>query len=120
MASSIEPRQRILETLSERRYETVNNLAVEFQVCRNTIRNDLDELTLTAPIFTVKGNGGGVRVVDGWYKDCRYLRQEDEALLVRLLPKLNAKEQKQMQRILSTFAKPRVGNLDEDSRQKGF
>lgn len=108
VVSSIERRQRILETLSDRRFETVENLASEFHVCRNTIKNDLAELTLIAPIFSVQGNGGGIRVADGWYVSRRYLLDDQEALLRELMAGLQPDKQQLMQGILTAFAKPQA------------
>lgn len=66
MRSTIERRQAILEALSDRRRETVANLASEFDVSNATIRRDIEVLSCSAPIFTVQGNGGGIHVADGY------------------------------------------------------
>ena len=44
---ALERRQRILETLCERRYEKVENLAFEFSVNESTVRRDIQELSLS-------------------------------------------------------------------------
>ena len=41
MQSALERRQEILEVLSDRRRDTVDNLAAEFGVSRSTIKRDL-------------------------------------------------------------------------------
>ena len=62
-----ERRNAILEVLCLRRFETVENLAFEFGVSGRTIRNDVLILSCEYPIYTAKGNGGGIRV-DGNYR----------------------------------------------------
>ena len=108
MANANERRQLILEALSERRQETVQNLAAEFGVSVRTIKYDIEILTSSAPIYTVQGNGGGIRVADGWYLSRRYLHDDQEALLRELLPGLQPEQQKLMESILTSFAKPKV------------
>ena len=61
-----ERRRQILEVLCERRFDTISNLMFEFSVSRATIKRDIQELTLSYPIYTTLGNGGGVHVVDGY------------------------------------------------------
>lgn len=108
MQSANERRQRILEALSDRRYETIKNLAYEFGVSVRTIKYDIEILSCSAPIFTVQGNGGGIRVADGWYIGRRYLHKEQEELLRKLLTGLQPEEQKTVQSILDSFAIPKV------------
>jgi predicted DNA-binding transcriptional regulator YafY len=106
--SALDRRQEILEALSDRRSETVQNLATEFGVSVRTIKYDLEILSCSAPIYTVQGNGGGVRVADGWYVSKRYLHDDQEALLRELMDGLQPDQQRIMQSILSSFAKPKV------------
>ena len=108
MQSALDRRQLILEALSDRRYETVQNLAEEFNVSIRTIKYDIEQLSCSAPIYTVQGNGGGIRVADGWYIGRRYLHDDQEELLSRLLPGLQPEDQKTMERILTAFAKPTI------------
>lgn len=107
MQSALERRQAILELLSDRRKETVANLMREFGVSRCTILTDIEVLSLSAPIYTVQGNGGGIRVADGYYVGRRYLHSDQEELLRRLMPGLQPEDQKTMQRILSSFGMPK-------------
>ena len=78
MQSALDRRQAITEVLSDRRFETIENLMAEFGVSRSTIKRDLEILGCSVPIYTVQGNGGGVRVADGWYAGRRYLRGDQE------------------------------------------
>ena len=108
MQSALDRRQAITEVLSDRRFETIENLMAEFGVSRSTIKRDLEILGCSVPIYTVQGNGGGIRVADGWYAGRRYLRSEQEELLCRLMDGLQPDDQRVMQSILASFAKPKV------------
>ena len=108
MSSTIERRQMILEYLSDNRQSSYRELAERFGVSKNTIVNDIAELTLSAPIDTIAGNGGGIRVADGWYLSRRYLHDDQEALLRELLPGLQPEQRETMESILASFAKPKV------------
>ena len=108
MQSALDRRQAITEVLSDRRFETIENLMAEFSVSRSTIKRDLEILGCSVPIYTVQGNGGGIRVADGWYAGRRYLRGDQEELLRRLMDGLQPDDQKVMQGILASFAKPKV------------
>ena len=108
MQSAIERRQQVLEAISDRRTERIENLAAEFGVSRRTIERDILVLSCSYPIVTVQGGAGGVRAMDGWYLSCRYLHDDQEALLRSLLPGLQPQDQKTMESILAAFAKPSV------------
>lgn len=100
-----ERRQEIMETLCHRRQETMNNLAFEFGVSIRTIRNDIDILSLSYPLETVRGRyGGGVRVMDGFYMNRKYLKPEQRDLLERLGAQLSGKDLAIMNSIFNDFA----------------
>ncbi len=106
MQSALDRRQEILQRLSDRRQDTIENLMTEFGVSRSTIKRDIEILACSAPIYTVQGNGGGIRVMDGYYYGRRYLKSDQEALLRKLLPGLQPEDQKTMQSVLDAFAMP--------------
>ena len=81
MQSALDRRQAMLELLSDRRQETVAKLMTEFGVSRCTVLRDIDALSCSAPIYTVQGNGGGIRVVDGYYYGRRYLTRKQASTL---------------------------------------
>ena len=108
MSSPIERRQMILEYLSDYRQTTYRELAERFGVSKNTIVTDIAELTISAPIDTIAGNHGGIRVADGWYVGRRYLHSDQEQLLRDLMDGLQPDQQKTMQSILLAFAMPKV------------
>lgn len=108
MQSTIERRQLLLEAISDRRQETYQSLADEFGVSKMTIRRDIEALSCSYPLFTVSGNGGGVRAMDGWYLSRRYLHDDQEALLRELIPGLQPDKQEVLQQILKAFGKPKI------------
>lgn len=87
---SDERRRELLEVLCSRRYDTCDNLALEFHVSRRTICRDLAILMCSYPLETTRGCGGGVKVADGFYlhynsksltpKQCDILKKVSESL----------------------------------------
>lgn len=108
MLSPSERRQAIIEAISERRYETIDNLALEFSVCRNTIKRDLTIISSSVPIYTVKGRTGGVRAHEDWYASKEYLTKEQELLLSEILPHLDIEREYIMRSIIDKYRMPRV------------
>lgn len=108
-----ERREAIRYYLSDVRFVTLKKLTDEFQVSRSTIRRDIDILTETTPLETVQGNGGGIRVIEGWYANRRYLTDTQETLLIRLSAGLRADDRKVMESILIAFGKPKTGMTRE-------
>lgn len=106
--SALERRQSILEVLSDRRKATVNGLASEFGVSNATIRRDIETLSCSAPLYTLQGCGGGVRVADGWYVSRRFLHEDQAALLRSLMSGLQPDQQRLMQGILTSFERPKA------------
>jgi len=111
MRSALERRQQMLEYLSDHRFTTYSELASEFGISQRTAMRDIEELTCSAPIYTVQGNGGGIRVADGWYISRRYLRDEHEEVLRRLIPGLQPEDQQAINEILLAFAKPKATRI---------
>ena len=107
MQSATERRQSILEYVSDKRQLTYADICNEFNISYSTARRDILILSCSYPIITVSGNGGGVRAIDGWYISRRYLKDEQEMLLRKLMEGLECDEQKTMQSILTAFAKPK-------------
>lgn len=100
-----ERRIEIMEVLCHRRQETMENLANEFGVSIRTIRNDIDYLSLSYPVETVRGRyGGGVKVMEGFYMNHKYLKPKQQELLERLKTSLSGKDLVVMDSILKDFA----------------
>ena len=98
----------MIEYLSLNRYVSVTEMRNVFHISRATVLRDVEILSCSVPIYTVRGKGGGIRVADGWYLSKTYLRDEQEQLLRNLLPNLSEKDQQTMNGILQMFAKPKV------------
>lgn len=108
MQSATERRQLILEYISDKRKVTIQNIVDEFEISRATAKRDIELLSCSYPIVTENWRGGGIRAMDGWYLSNRYLHDDQEALLRKLLDGLQPDEQQTMQSILTAFAKPRT------------
>lgn len=96
-------RAEILSHLSSVRQSTVSDLAQKFDVSKRTIRYDIETLTLTAPIETVQGNGGGIRILDWYRHDRKTLAPEQVSLLKKLAPTLKGQELTVLNSILTQF-----------------
>ena len=101
--TAAERRQAILEASCVRRHDTRENLAFEFGVSKRTIEYDVLELSLTYPIYTTQGNGGGIHVVDGFHLDKPRLNEKEVALLSKILPTLTGEDKKTMSEILKKY-----------------
>ena len=100
-----ERRQKLLEVLCVRRHDPCDNLAHEFHVANSTIRHDLEILTCSYPIETVRGRyGGGVKVADGFFLYRRTLTPKQAALLQRLRDQLDGDDLITLNSILLQFA----------------
>lgn len=107
MLSAIERRQEIIETISVMREVKIRDLASRFNVAERTIQRDIEKLSCEYPIYTVQGNGGGVRVLGTWYYSRVYLKDRQEQLLISLLDELDSEDKAVMQSILDSFARPK-------------
>ena len=100
-----ERREAILEVLCIRRHDTYRNLAFEFQVSRETIRQDIAVIMCSYPIETARGrHGGGVKIADGFYLYRKKLTARQAALLVKLSAHLAGDDLATIDSILRQFA----------------
>lgn len=113
---SAERRNEIMKQLCHRRYDTISNLAFEFGVSERTIRRDIEELSLTEPIYTQSGRyGGGVYIVDGYNLSRMYMSAQETALLNKLCSiaqnqeqcVLTSEELSMLKRITKDYTKPK-------------
>ena len=103
---ALERHQAIIELLCERRTEKIENLAFEFSVNECTIRRDIQELSLSYPIYTKTGTYGGVYVAEDYYLGKQYLRSEEKELLEQLSLSLGDDQKKTLQSIIRRFGRP--------------
>ena len=106
MLRTTERRISILRILCERRKETLENLAFELEVSRNTIQRDIEVLSLTYPIYTSQGIGGGVCIVDNFRLGMKYLTNTQCELLETLLETQEGEAKEILHSIIKTFKKP--------------
>ena len=85
MIKTAERRLLLLDLLCERRKETLDNLAFELKVSKATIKRDISILSLSYPIYTTPGIGGGIQLVEGFRLGMKYLTDKQVAFLERLL-----------------------------------
>ena len=94
--TATERRQALLETLCVRRHETRENLAFEFDVSLRTIDRDIEFLSVKYPIITIQGNGGGIRVTDGFNIYNIRLDEKQTSFLKGLLKRLSGRDKEIM------------------------
>ena len=105
-----ERRMAILEVLCERRQEKIANLAFEFGVTTRTNKNDLLELSLSYPVYTVSGRyHSGVYVADDYYLGKQYLSDEQLDLIISLKSKVDDDQQKILESIVKKFGRVKEG-----------
>ena len=101
-----ERREAILEVLCERRHEKIANLAFEFGVSARTIKNDILELSLSYPVYTVSGRyHSGVYIADDYYLGKQYLTEEQLELLISLKSQVGDDQRKILDSIVKKFGK---------------
>lgn len=101
-----ERRNNIYAELRAQRHLNINYLAEKYSVNEKTIRRDIDELTLTYPIETVRGRyGGGIKLADWYHPMQSTLSPRQIALLKKLAPSLEGDDLVVMNSILSQFTR---------------
>ena len=109
MTTTNDRRMLILETLIERKQETMERLAMEFGVTRMTIYRDIQVLSCSYPITTNAGGAGGVRISHDFRLGKKYLTSKQATLLQKLSQNLEGEDLMTMNEILSTFGQPVMG-----------
>ncbi|MBQ3041382.1 MAG: HTH domain-containing protein [Clostridia bacterium] len=104
--NTLERRDKIIELLCEKRFLTMSFLTTEFRVARSTIQNDILELSLSYPVFTKKGTGGGVYIAKGYYRDKDYLNSKQKETIESLLGEVDEERKAVLESILKKFARP--------------
>ncbi len=108
MMKTAERRVALLSILCERKKETLDNLAFELQVSKATIKRDIVVLSLSYPIYTTPGIGGGIQVVEGFRLGMKYLTENQCELLEHLSQTLEGKDKEVLHSIIKTFKKPDI------------
>ena len=101
-----ERRSSIYAELSVQRHLNVDYLAAKYAVSEKTIRRDIEELTLSYPIETVRGRyGGGIKLADWYHPLQTTLSPKQMALLKKLAPSLGGDDLTVMNSIISQFSR---------------
>ena len=109
MQSATERRLSILEYLCKHKHNTIENLTIEFGVSRSTIKRDIEVLSISYPLSTIQGKGGGI-YVEEWFKLGRvYFTDKQSELLKRLNNNLVGEDKQTLEGILSTYCRPSKG-----------
>ena len=103
--TAAERRLAIMELLSVRRHENMTNLSRKFGVCRWTIQQDITILSLSYPIYTTKGKGGGIHISEGFELENPKLSVDQLELLNRVLSTLNGQDKETMLSIINRFGR---------------
>ena len=118
MVISLETAERridIMKLLCRRRFETIANLASEFDVSERTIRRDIEFLMRTEPIYTQPGRyGGGVYAMDTYTMDRMYFREDELNVVLKLFDsaekkevcELNSNEKRVLEKLIKDYTKP--------------
>ena len=101
--AALERRKAILSVLAQRRESTGKKLAEEFGVSWRTIQDDILELSLHHPIETFRGNGGGVRMMEGYYPDTIKMTQEQTRVARKAAELFEGEDRAVMESILKMF-----------------
>ena len=90
--SADERRAEIMRILVSRRSENLANFVFMFGVSRRTICYDIEALTATYPIETVRGNGGCIKLMDGYRIYQNLLSDEQQETLIEIIPTMNRRQ----------------------------
>ena len=109
----------ILYLLVEKRAVTARELAERLEVSERTIYRDIDALSAAGiPVFTQKGQGGGIRLMDQFVLDKALLSQaqQDEILfaLQAILATGGGAEEETLSRLTALFRREGTGWLEVD------
>jgi predicted DNA-binding transcriptional regulator YafY len=89
-----------MRVLEGRRQETMANFAFQFGVSIRTVNYDIETLTATYPIETVRGKGGCVRLMNDYKSYKGDISEEQQLTLLEAIPLLSGKQAKVVQELL--------------------
>ena len=95
-----ERRAEIMRILESRRQETMSHFAFHFDVSIRTICYDIEFLMALYPIETVQGNGGCVKLQDGYAMYQSFLSEEQQEVLMDIFPLLDLAQSKVIKGLL--------------------
>ena len=81
----------IVYLLIERKTMTAGQLAEHFEVSRRTILRDIDVLSSAGiPLYTTRGKGGGISLLDGYVLSKAFFSENEQAGILAALQQLSA------------------------------
>ena len=87
-----ERRAEIMRVLESRRKENLSNFVFLFGVSRRTICYDIEILTASHPIETVRGNGGCIKLMEGYRIYQNTLSDEQQETLIEIIPLISERQ----------------------------
>lgn len=83
----------IVYILLERKSITANELAAHFEVSKRTILRDIETLTMAGiPIYTSKGKGGGISILDNFVLNKTTVSDREQSEILMALQSLSSTE----------------------------
>lgn len=103
--NTTERRMKLLDYIAFHKQTTRREFAEHFGVCINTIVNDIDVISISAPIYTKQGNGGGIYILPEYKSYKKYLSDKEEELLYKLMQNIEKEEKRVLCGIIIKFTK---------------
>lgn len=100
---AVERKIEILKLLTVKKQTTRSELAEEFNVSIDTIARDITDISKLAPIYTKKGNQGGIYILPEYRSYKNYLSEEHERCLYELMDVANQRQQYVLRDIITQF-----------------
>ena len=108
-----ERRAEIIRILEGRRSENLSNFVFLFGVSRRTICYDVEVLTATHPIETVRGRGGCVKLLEGYRIYQNNLSDEQQETLIEIIPLISKRQAAVIKELLTAHgSKPNQKRID--------
>lgn len=109
----------IIYILLDKKSITANELSEYFEVSQRTIYRDIDTLsTAGIPIYTNKGKGGGISLIDGFVLDKSILTEQEQKEILMSLQSLHMLEFPNIEPVLNKlstmFKKQAMNWIDVD------
>ena len=95
----------IVYILLDKKSVTANELAAHFEVSKRTVLRDIETLTIAGvPIYTTKGKGGGISILDNFILNKTTVTEEEQNQILIALQSLGAAKNMEVNNILSKLA----------------
>nr|WP_308625844.1 YafY family protein [uncultured Eisenbergiella sp.] len=92
----------IVYILLDKKSITANELAEHFEVSKRTILRDIETLTIAGiPIYTTKGKGGGISILDNFVLNKTAVSEEDQNQILLALQSLASTQHMEVDNIIA-------------------